>query len=685
MPSQDLTDQFIEFYKNFYREEVGTLAQHYPDDQRSLYISYDDLFRFDSDLAEDFRAKPDTMREYAEEGLRLYDLPADVSLYGAHVRVIDLPENIGISDIRVHDDHVGELISFRGVVRKATDVRPKITEAAFECQRCGTLTYIPQSDRDYQEPEMCQGCEQRGPFKLNVDQSEMIDSQKLRVQEPPKGDGTDETPQSIEVDLIDDLCGDVTAGDHVTVVGTLRAEQMDGGNKHLVDLYVDGLSITLSDEFDLQLRGGEEHQIRELIDNGEIFTALQDSLAPSIYGLEAEKLAILLQLFGGVQKETEEGETIRGNPHILLVGDPGVGLSRVLRSAARVSPRSTYSNGAETSRAGVTAAAARTGGQDGPWELKAGALPIADRGLAVIDNLDDLDDDVMGALTEPMEQQQITISKASIHESVDTRVGVLAASSPKYGRFDQYEPIGDQLDVDNQSLTLFDLVFTVTDNPNPETDERTADHVLDINQVGELREAGADPDPAESVDAPVDTQTIQKHIATARRLHPVLTDEAKDHITEFYVDLRSKGADEDAPVPVTARKLEALVRLSEASARIRLSETVESEDAERATEIVESCLKDIGIDPDTGQFDADVVETGSAESQRERIKNITSLIADIEKEYEEGAPVDEVLNRATEIGMDSQKAEVEIEKLRTKGKVYEPKQGHLRTSDYGTH
>ncbi|VTT86183.1 DNA replication helicase protein MCM @ intein-containing [Halorubrum sp. DM2] len=680
MPSQDLTDQFIDFYQNFYREEVGALAQNYPDDQRSLYLSYDDLYRFDPDLAEDFRAKPDAMREYAEEALRLYDLPADVSLYGAHVRVTDLPENIGISDIRVHDDHVGELISFRGVVRKATDVRPKITEAAFECQRCGTLTYIPQSDRDYQEPEVCQGCEQRGPFRLNVDQSEMIDSQKLRVQEPPKGDGTGETPQSIEIDLIDDLCGDVTAGDHVTVVGMLRAEQMDGGNKNLVDLYVDGLSITPSDEFDLQLRGDEEQQIRELIDNGEIFTALQDSLAPSIYGLETEKLAILLQLFSGVQKETEEGETIRGNPHILLVSDPGIGLSRILRSAARVSPRSTYSNGAETSRAGVTAAAARTGGQDGPWELKAGALPIADRGLAVIDNLDDLDDDVMGALTEPMEQQQITISKASIHESVDTRVGVLAAGSPKYGRFDQYEPIGDQLDVDNHSLTLFDLVFTVTDNPNPEIDEHTADHVLDINQVGELREAGEDPDPAESVDAPVDSQTIQKHIATARRLHPVLTDEAKDHITEFYVDLRSKGADEDAPVPVTARKLEALVRLSEASARIRLSETVEGEDAERATRIVESCLKDIGVDPDTGQFDADVVETDTSEVQEHSPQNLKELIAEIENDHRQGAPIDEIYAHATHIGLDQGQVDSELQKLRTKGEVYEPVEDHLRTT-----
>jgi len=185
----------------------------------------------------------------------------------------------------------------------------------------------------------------------------------------------------------------------------------------------------------------------------------------------------------------------------------------------------------------------------------------------------------------------------------------------------------------------------------------------------------------EQVSPEIDAELLRKYIAHAKRsCFPTMTDEAKATIRDFYVDLRSKGADEDAPIPVTARKLEGLVRLAEASARIRLSDTVEPEDAERSVSIVRSCLKDIGVDPETGQFDADVVETGTSKTQRDRIKNIKGLIAEIETEFEEGAPIDEVLDRAGEIGMDASKAEAEIEKLRRKGDVYEPRQGHLRTT-----
>jgi len=158
-----------------------------------------------------------------------------------------------------------------------------------------------------------------------------------------------------------------------------------------------------------------------------------------------------------------------------------------------------------------------------------------------------------------------------------------------------------------------------------------------------------------------------------------MTAKAREAIQDFYVDLRAKGQDEDAPVPVTARKLEALVRLAEASARVRLSDEVEREDAERVIEIVRSCLKDIGIDPETGEFDADVVETGTSKSQRDRIKGIKDIITETEEEYEEGAPVEEVLDRAEETGMERSKAEHEIEKLRRQGDVYEPTADHLRT------
>ncbi|MFB6128681.1 MAG: cell division protein, partial [Halorhabdus sp.] len=165
-----------------------------------------------------------------------------------------------------------------------------------------------------------------------------------------------------------------------------------------------------------------------------------------------------------------------------------------------------------------------------------------------------------------------------------------------------------------------------------------------------------------------------------RSCFPTMTEEAKAAIRDFYVELRTKGSGEDAPVPVTARKLEALVRLAEASARVRLSDTVEEADAERVIGIVRSSLEDIGIDPETGELDADVVETGTSKSQRDRIKNIRGIIADIEEEYDEGAPVDVVIERAEEVGMEASKAEHEIEKLKTQGEVYEPRNDHLRTT-----
>ena len=327
--NQDLTERFIQFYRNYYREEIGTLAQKYPNEQRSLYVDYDDLFQFDRDLAEDFRSKPDQMREYAEEALRLYDLPADVSLGRAHVRIENLPESIDIRGIRVHDDHIGKLVSVQGIVRKATDVRPKVTEAAFECQRCGTMTYIPQSDGGFQEPHECQGCERQGPFRVNFDQSEFIDSQKLRIQESPEGLRGGETPQSLDVDIVDDVTGKVSPGDHVTCVGVLHIEQVEQGNEKsaIFDLYMDGVSIAIEDEEfeDMDITDEDRRQIVELSNRDDIYEAMVGSIAPAIYGYEEEKLAMILQLFSGVTKHLPDGSRIRGDLHMLLIGDPGTG------------------------------------------------------------------------------------------------------------------------------------------------------------------------------------------------------------------------------------------------------------------------------------------------------------------------------------------------------------------------
>jgi replicative DNA helicase Mcm len=297
------------------------------------------------------------------------------------------------------------------------------------------------------------------------------------------------------------------------------------------------------------------------------------------------------------------------------------------------------------------------------------------------------------AMHEALEQQSISISKAGINATLKSRCSLLGAANPKYGRFDQYEPIGEQIDLEPALISRFDLIFTVTDQPDPEKDGDLADHILQTNYAGELNTQRTrmtnsnftqeEVDAAtEEVEPAIEPELLRKYIAHAKRnCYPTMTDEARAAIREFYVDLRAKGADEDAPVPVTARKLEALVRLAEASARVRLSDTVEAEDAERVIAIVRSCLEAIGVDPETGEFDADVIETGRSKTQRDRIKNLKGLISELESEYEEGAPLDEVLDRAeVDLGLDRSKAEDELEKLRRKGEVYEPQQNHLRTT-----
>ena len=692
-----LTDQFIQFYRNYYRDGIGELAQKYPNEKRSLYVDYDDLYTFDPDLAEDYLNQPDQLQEYAKEALRLYDLPADVKLGQAHVRLTNIPEQVDIRNIRVHDDHIGRMVSVQGIVRKATDVRPKITEAAFECQRCGTMTYIPQQDGSFQEPHECQGCERQGPFRVNFDQSEFIDSQKLRIQESPEGLRGGETPQSIDINVEDDITGKVTAGDHVTVVGVLHIEQQRSGNEKtaIFDLYMDGVSITVEDEEfeDMEITEADRVEIVELSNHSDIYGEMVASVAPSIYGYDEEKLAMILQLFSGVTKHLPDGSRIRGDLHMLLIGDPGTGKSQLLAYVKNIAPRSVYTSGKGSSSAGLTAAAVRDDFGDGQqWTLEAGALVLADKGIAAVDELDKMRPEDRSAMHEALEQQRISVSKAGINATLKSRCSLLGAANPKYGRFDQYEPIGEQINLEPALISRFDLIFTITDSPDPDHDADLAEHIIQTNYAGELNTQRTrlttsnftqeEVDAAtEEVSPAIEPDLLRKYIAYAKRnCFPTMTPEAKESIRDFYVDLRAKGADEDAPVPVTARKLEALVRLAEASARVRLSDTVEAEDADRVIDIVRSCLQDIGVDPETGQFDADVVETGRSKTQRDRIKNLKQLIHDIEDEYEEGAPVEVVLERCDEIGMDSSKAEDQIEKLRRKGEVYEPKPNHLRTT-----
>ena len=237
----ELIDRFEQFYRDYYADEIGELAQKYPDEKRSLYIDWDDLYRYDADIADDYLAQPQQIQEYAEEALRLYDLPVDVSLGQAHVRIRNLPETTAINSLRAR--HVNTLVAVEGVVLEASDVHPKIQEAAFECQRCGTLIYIPQTESALQKPHKCQACERDGPFRINFDQSEFIDAQDLVLHDLP---GTDYGELSeLPVHLEDDITGLVSDQNRITVVGILHLQQEENSSRF--DIYLDAVSVSTQD------------------------------------------------------------------------------------------------------------------------------------------------------------------------------------------------------------------------------------------------------------------------------------------------------------------------------------------------------------------------------------------------------------------------------------------------------
>jgi replicative DNA helicase Mcm len=437
----------------------------------------------------------------------------------------------------------------------------------------------------------------------------------------------------------------------------------------------------------------DKRKIISLSEEADLYEKMVGAIAPSIYGYDQEKLAIILQLFSGVTKHLPDESRIRGDLHILLIGDPGTGKSQLLSYIQNIAPRSVYTSGKGSSSAGLTAAAVRDDFGDGQqWTLEAGALVLADQGIAGVDELDKMNPDDRSAMHQALEQQEISISKAGINATLKSRCSLLGAANPKYGRFDQYEPISEQIDLEPALISRFDLIFTVTDQPDEEKDRNLAEHILTTNYAGELNTHREELNSSnyseeevatvtDEVDPTIEPELLRKYVAYAKRnCFPTMTEEAREAIQDFYVDLRAKGQDEDAPVPVTARKLEALVRLAEASARVRLSDTVTEDDAERVIEIVRTQMEAIGVDPETGEFDADVIEAGTSKSQRDRIKNIKGLIEELEAEYDEGAPVDVVVERAEETGTDPSKAEHEIEKLKQKGEVYEPQTDHLRTT-----
>ncbi|MBI2671453.1 hypothetical protein HYX16_00805 [Candidatus Woesearchaeota archaeon] len=285
-----------------------------------------------------------------------------------------------------------------------------------------------------------------------------------------------------------------------------------------------------------------------------------------------------------------------------------------------------------------------------------------------LDELDKMDENDTSALHEGLEQQQISFSKANIQATLLTRVSALAAANPKLGRFDPYQPIAAQINLPPALINRFDLIFPMRDIPSEELDTKIASHILEMHGN------------KDEIEPEINAKLMRKYISyTKKKIFPQLTEGAKDEIRNFYVSLRNTGGSKDdvKPIPISARQLEALIRLSEASAKIRLSEKITKEDSRRAIRVLTKCLHDVGLDPETGKIDIDRIATGISTAQRSKIITVRELINDFDKNGVKTIPINDLIKACVENGLEESKAEEILEKMTREGEVFQPKVGFI--------
>ena len=693
--ASDSAADWSRFLKSRYKKELSEISREYPH-RRSLYIDYREIEKFGKagiGLADELLVNPGKVLEDVWEAIRVNQLiraKDGKDVRGINVRFRNLPQKIGIRNIR--SDDINRFISIEGILRKTTEVRPRVVEAVFRCP-AGHFTKKIQKYGKFIEPDGCgtDGCTFK-KLELLPKMSRFIDSQKLRVQESPEGLRGGEQPQTLDIDVTDDLAGIVAPGDRVVVNGILRSMQrvVKGEKSTVFDIFLECNSIEVQEkEFEeVEIDEKAEEEIKNLSCDVNIYRKITHSMAPTIYGSENVKEAIALQLFGGIAKEMPDGSHLRGDIHVLLIGDPGIAKSQLLRYVVKLSPRAIYTSGQSSTSAGLTATAVKDEFGEGRWTLEAGALVLADMGVAAVDEMDKMQKEDRSALHEAMEQQSISVAKAGITATLKSRCALLGAANPKYGRFDQYGDIGDQINMPPSLLSRFDLIFVMTDQPEQKLDTAIAEHILKTHSVGELiAQHAKTPIPGVTMEyiseqlTPVQPEIpptiFRKYVAYAKRsCFPILSKEAKDALVSYYLKLRGV-AEPSKPVPVTARQLEALVRLAEASARIRLSDTIVMEDAERVIRIVDACLRQVAYDARTGTFDIDKVATGISKEKRDLVRMIKDAIRELGGEGKR-ASIDQVIETVAGRGFPKEKVRDGIDMLLRNGEAMEPKNGIIQ-------
>lgn len=536
--------------------------------------------------------------------------------------------------------YLGNIVCVEGIVTKCSLVRPKVVRSVHYCPATKKTL-----ERRYTDISSFDAFPSTSAYPTKDEDGNLLetefglstykDHQTFSIQEMPEKAPVGQLPRSVDIIVENDLVDSCKPGDRIQVIGTYRCLPSKRGG------YTSGIFKTvllanniqlLNKELSPQISAEDVSRCKKFSkEHPKIFELLSRSLAPSIHGNEYIKKAVLCLLLGGVEKVLPNGTRLRGDINVLLLGDPSVAKSQLLRYVLHTAPCAIPTTGRGSSGVGLTAAVT-TDQETGDRRLEAGAMVLADRGVVCIDEFDKMSDIDRTAIHEVMEQGRVTVAKAGIHAKLNARCSVLAAANPVYGRYDQYKTPMKNIGLQDSLLSRFDLLFIMLDMMDPESDKLISDHVMRMHRYrapGEMDgEASAihtsadllstsdsqteDSDKKKNTEIPifekfdallhgsrarskkvVSIQFMKKYVHIAKGLKPTLTKEACEAIAEDYARLRTMdmgSTDVARTQPVTARTLETLIRLSTAHAKARMAKTVDLRDAKAAIELVEFAL-----------------------------------------------------------------------------------------------
>ncbi len=711
MAAHDSSARWKTFFLEAKETEIFTLLSK-QSPTPTLSIPFHELQAFDPDFAEDILQFPrqilntgkDTLREICRE--RGEDL--DVIL-----RVGELPRDSRRAIREIGSSDIEKLRSSDVQVIKISEIKPRMHIAAFQCEACGvTQEIIQNNERELIEPIRCLPTDQGGcgenagrggatRFNLVFNVSRLINNQWIEIQELPESVESGAQPGRAKVLLEGDLVNKHLPGQRIVanMIPVVYSEVIKNKKTPMFDIIYHLISSEHESVpfTEIKITDEEQEEILAISQREDLLRLMQNSIAPSIFStgvMNFVKRSLALQLFGGVSRKNSDGTRTRGDIHILIMGDPGVAKSQLLTYVSELSPRGKFASGGGVSGAGLTAAAVRDTFADGRFSLEAGVLPLSDRGLAAIDEFDKISDDDRKVMHPAMEQQRIDISKGGITASLPSRCAIIAAANPKDGRFSNRAANTSvirsfkETGLEAPLASRFDIIWMMRDEVKAENDEMIAKHILRSRTRG-VPEALIDEfvamDPVEEdkeqiikegVDGTehLSQSFLRKYIAfTKRNYHPNIDKDVMALILEYYVQERQSYGREDTDeggesnvVPITARALEALIRLTEAHARMFLREDATVEDAKVALAVFKHWREESGIE-DESEF------SGTSVKQRNISVIVKNLIRDICTENGNVATISAIYNRALAKKIDESTVDRIIQQMRTSGILFQPK------------